>query len=78
MKEQFVNNVDFNTTLTDIVDKLNKLDHNLARLEYDSDTNRNREVWGTNYQDKGANGLEIEFVSPSDVFLIWVVTTKLV
>ena len=73
---EFEKSNDFNKTLESVLTRLNQCGHNLARLEYDSDIYRFREVWGTNYQDCGANGLQIEAVSPNNVYLTWIVTTQ--
>ncbi len=76
IRKEFDKSNDFKKTLETVVTLLNKCGHNLATLEYDSDIYRFREVWGTNYHDCGANGLEIEFISPNNIYLTWVVTTQ--
>lgn len=76
ISKEFEKSNDFNKTLENVLSRLNKCGHNLSRLEYDSDIHRFREVWGTNYHDCGANGLQIEVISPMDVFLTWIITTQ--
>ena len=76
IRKEFDKSNDFKKTLDTIVTRLNKCGHNLSTLEYDSDIYRLREVWGTNYHDCGASGLEIEFISPNSVYLTWVITTR--
>lgn len=76
IRKEFDKSHDFNKTLENVLTRLNQCGHNLARLEYDSDIYRFREVWGTNYQDCGANGLQMEVIGPNNVYLTWVITTQ--
>jgi len=76
IRQKFSSGADFNTTMDAVLEELRYVGHTLYRLDYDSDIFRFREVWGTNYHDMGAHGLEIEFISPNNIKVTWVNSLK--
>jgi hypothetical protein len=72
----FNDDSDFNETLDQVIHQLKELGHTMYRLDYDSDIYRFRETWGSHYFDYGANGLEIEFISPNKIHVAWVTSSK--
>src|SRR5262245_7867545 len=72
LNEIFSSSADFNQTLKNVVEELKSIGHNMYSLDYDSDTKRFFEVWGSNYHDAGANGLEIEFRSSERIRVYWI------
>ena len=70
--QKFKDSSDFNKTLSYIIEQLKSLGHPLNCLDYDSDINRAKEVWGSNYHDQQADGIEIDFESPANIKVCWV------
>lgn len=60
-----------------MIGELNNLGHGLKALDLDSDIDFDSTgvVYGTNFTDLGARGIEIEFF-PKEINIMWVVTPR--